>query len=437
VPVLNLHSKGLIQWPIIDRRQTSLRKENQRSNTMKLNYIKATLIFSTCILMLLLMGCAEDVNNFLTNLDDIGTPTITEFESDSDFGGAEAVITGTGFSTDPSKNLITFGPHDNFGYKSIRPSSATATSLTFTKPVISAVDDNIFTEVRVSRLDDSDPVRSNALDVTFAPLISTFASGLVRPRAIAFDAAGDGYIAEYDVDNLRVVKVTAAGNEDYSIFPATNLRGEIEFDSQGTLWVATAWQALYAIAPGGGDPVDTGWTGDDAGRYFKSLSFDADDNLYGCLEGCSRMAPDGTETALDLNVENFWPGFVTTVADGYLYWYTKSEGEGVEGFYKAPLTADGIGAIETILELEPGNYWPNSIVVDTDGNIYGTGGGWDNANPSSIWKIAPDGTESVVYELGIDSCWGLEFHGEYIYVATQYEGTVLKCYMNGAVGAGR
>jgi len=410
---------------------------NQRSIIVKFKYLKATSIFLAYILMLMLVSCAEDVDNFLTNLDDIGTPTITEFVSDSDFGGAEATIIGTGFSTDPSQNLITFGPNDNFGYKSVRASAATETSLTFTKPVISAVDDSIFTEFRVSRLDASDPERSNQLEVTFAPLISTYASGFVRARSIAFDAAGDGYVAEYDTDNLRIVKVTAAGNEDYSMFPATNLRGEIEFDSNGTLWVSTAWQALYSVPPGGGDPVDTGWTGDDAGRYFKSISFDASDNLYGCLEGCSRMAPDGTGTELALNVDNFWPGFVTTVGNGYLYWYTKSEGDGPEGFYKAPLTAGGIGTIETILEVDPGNYWPSTIVVDTDGNIYGTGGGWGNANPSSIWKIAADGTESIVYELGLENGWGLEFHGEYIYVATQYEGTVLKCYMNGAVGAAR
>lgn len=403
---------------------------------MKFTYFKYTLLLSACCL-LLLMSCAKDEDHILSSLQNLDTPTISSIEPAVGFGGEEAVITGSGFSTDPSENLITFGPHENYGYKSVRPTQATATSLTFTKPVISAVDDTIFTEVRVSRLDDSEPVRSNEKDVAFYPLISTYASGFVRARSIAFDAAGDGYVAEYDVDNLRIVKVTESGNEDYSFFPATNLRGEIEFDSQGNLWVATAWQALYKIPPGGGDPEDTGWTGDDAGRYFKYISFDTNDNLYGTLEGCSRMAPDGTETMLDLNVENFWPGFVTTVGDGYLYWYTKSEGEGVEGFYKAPLTADGIGAIETILELEHGKYWPNSIVVDTDGNIYGTGGGWGNANPTSLYKIAPDGTESIVYELGIENCWGLEFRGEYIYVATQEDGRVLKCYMGGAVGAGR
>jgi len=407
----------------------------KRRNILKKSAIYHVLL--CCFMVFAMYSCKEDDTNILSDLQDLPTPTLTSIVEAVGFGGAEATIEGTGFSTNPANNLITFGPSDDFGYLSVRAEQATSTSLTFTKPVISAVDDTIFTEFRVSRLDDSNPERSNALDVDFLPLISTYASGFVRARSIAFDAAGDGYIAEYDTENLRIVKVTATGQEDYSNIPPTNLRGEIEFDSQGNLWVATAWQALYKIPPGGGDPEDTGWTGDDPGRYFKYISFDANDNLYGCLEGVSRMAPDGTETELELNVENFWPGFVTTVADGYLYWYTKSEGEGVEGFYKAPLTAGGIGAIETILELGHGTYWPNSIVVDTDGNIYGTGGGWDNANPTSIYKVATDGTESIVYDLGVENCWGLEFHGEYIYVATQDDGRVLKCYMGGAIGAGR
>ena len=401
---------------------------------MKFTYFKYTLLLSACCL-LLLMNCAEDEDHILSSLQNIDTPTITSIEPAVGFGGEEVVITGSGFSTDPAENLITFGPHDNYGYKSVRPTQATATSLTFTSPIISAVDDTIFTKVRVSRLDDSDPLRSNDLDISFVPLISTYASGFTRARSIAFDAAGDGYVADYDVDNLRIVKVTASGNEDYSHFPTTNLRGEIEFDSKGNLWVATAWQALYKIPPGGGDPEDTGWTGDDAGRYFKSISFDANDNLYGSLEGIYRMAPDGTETHLDIGGDS-WPGVVSTVADGYLYWWWKTE-EDPQSLHKAPLTADGIGEIETIMEHEHCKYWPNSIVVDTDGNVYGTGGGWGNDNPASLYKVAPDGTESIVYELGIENCWGLEFRGEYIYVATQEDGRVLRCYMGGAVGAGR
>ena len=386
-----------------------------------------------CLWVFMIYSCSDEDKNILSGLNDKPSPTISAMTNAVGFGGQEATITGSGFSTDPSKNLITFGPSDNFGYKSVRPTAATATSLTFTKPVISAVGDTILTEVRVSRLDDSDPVRSNALDVSFLPLISVYADGFARARSIAFDEAGNGYVADYDLDDLRIVKITAAGKEDYAHFPATNLRGEIEFDSQGNLWVSTAWESLYKIPPGGGDPEDTGWTGDDAGLYTKYVSFDANSNLYGGLEEIFRIAPDGTVTSL---LEVGWPGAVTTVADGYLYWWLKAE-EGTQTLNKAPITADGIGPIETILEHEAFKYWPSSIVVDTDGNVYGTGGQWDNLNPSSLYKIAPDGTESVVFDLGVENCWGLEFHGEYIYVATQEDGRILKCYMNGAVGAGR
>lgn len=395
----------------------------KRRNILKKSAIYYVLL--SCFMVFAMFGCSEDDSNILSDLQDLPAPTLSSIVEAVGFGGAEATIEGTGFSTNPANNLITFGPDDNFGYLSVRASQATSTSLTFTKPVISAIDASIPTEVRVSRLDDLTGDRSNALDVEFLPLISTYASGFTRARSIAFDAAGDGYVSEYDTENLRIVKVTATGHEDYAFFAGTNLRGELEFDSQGNLWVGTAWQFLYKIPPGG-DAEDSG-VGE---ANCKSVSFDANDNLYICNENLVRVTPDGTETTL---AELGWPGGVSTVADGYLYWWIKEDGI----LNKAPLTAEGIGAVETILTHDEGKYWPSTIVVDTDGNVYGAGGNnWGSDHPTSIYKVAPDGTESVVYELGV-SLWGLEFRGEYIYVTTDEDGRVLRCYMNGAVGAGR
>jgi len=387
-------------------------------------------VLLSSFMVFVMYSCSEDESNILSDLEDLPVPVLTSVTEASGLGGTDATIEGSGFSTNPANNLITFGPSDDFaGYQSVRANEATATSLTYTRPLISAVDATISTIVRVSRLDDSNPERSNALEVDFLPLISTYASGFVRARSIAFDAAGDGYVAEYDTDNLRIVKVTATGHEDYAFFSGTNLRGEVEFDSQGNLWVGTAWQFLYKIPPGGGDAEDSGF----GEANCKSVSFDANDNLYISNEQIHRITPDGTET--DLGLIDDWPGAVSTVADGYLYWWIKTEGPML--LQKAPITAEGVGAIETILEAEEGKYWPSTIVVDSDGNVYGAGGNnWGSDHPTSIYKVAPDGTESVAYELGV-SLWGLEFRGEYIYVTTDEDGRVLKCYMNGAIGAGR
>jgi len=399
----------------------------KRRNILKKSAIYYVLL--SCFMVFVVNSCTEDDTNILSDLEDLPTPTATSIEEAVGFGGAEATIVGTGFSTNPANNLITFGPSDHFGYLSVRAEGATSTQLTFTKPVISAIDATVFTEVRVSRLDDSNPERSNPLDVDFLPLISTYASDFVRARSIAFDAAGDGYVAEYDTDNLRIVKVTATGKEDYAFFSGTNLRGEIEFDSQGNLWVGTAWQLLHKIPPGGGDAPDSGV----GAETCKSVSFDANDNLYISNTAIHRITPDGTET--DLGLVDDWPGAVSTVADGYLYWWVKTEGP--MPLQRAPITAEGVGAVETILEAEEGKYWPSTIVVDTDGNVYGAGGNnWGSDHATSIYKITPDGTESVVYDLGV-SLWGLEFRGEYIYVTTDEDGRVLRCYMNGAIGAGR
>ena len=175
-------------------------------------------VLLSCFMVFAMYSCSEDDKNILSDLQDLPAPSLTSITEASGFGGAEATIEGTGFSTNPANNLITFGPSDNFGYLSIRAEQATSTQLIFTKPVISAIDATVSTEVRVSRLDASNPVRSNALDVDFLPLISTYASGFTRARSLAFDAAGDGYVSEYDTENLRIVKVTATGKEDYAFF---------------------------------------------------------------------------------------------------------------------------------------------------------------------------------------------------------------------------
>jgi sugar lactone lactonase YvrE len=368
-------------------------------------------------------GCTEDQKSILDDLQDLPAPTISNIDVPVGFGGTEATITGTGFSTDPKMNLITFGPVEGVGYKSVRAEQATSTSLTFIKPGITAVDLTLDTEVRVSRLDDRNQTRSNALEVSFLPLISVYVEGFVRPRGIAFDSEGTCYFSEFDhPDNVRIVKVTETGTEDYAYLPrATYLRGEIEFDSNDNLWVGTHWDNLFKISPGGAVVEET-----DVSMSF-SVQVDANDNVYSSFYDVKRLTPDGTETT----VLEYGERLNTCIANGYFYLWERGG-----DLYKAPITADGLGELELIAEIEEGKYWNSTIVVDTDGNVYGTGGAQNGSpNASNIYKIAPDGTESIVYTLDVEDPWGLEFHGEYLYVSTQWDGRILKLWMLGAVGA--
>jgi uncharacterized repeat protein (TIGR03803 family) len=176
---------------------------------------------------------------------------------------------------------------------------------------------------------------------------------------------------------------------------------------------------VFKIAADGSETVLHAFTGGSDGLAPRGpLIADKDGYLYGTTEGGGhqsgaifKLAPDGTETLL----YNFKGGsdgrspFAGLVADaaGNLFGTTRMGG------IDCTVPHDGCGTVfrfangtHTVLHAFTGNSdgeFPSaSLVIDAAGNLYGTtigGGGTDcgGGGCGTVFKIAPDGAESVLH----------------------------------------
>jgi uncharacterized repeat protein (TIGR03803 family) len=197
-------------------------------------------------------------------------------------------------------------------------------------------------------------------------------------------------------------------------------------DAAGNLYGGDGAAGIYKLAPDGTQTVLYVFKGGKADGNVANdrLIVDAAGNLYGMTQfggsGCKRsgcgiafrIAPDGTETILHV-------------------FESKSEGQ----FPRAGLLMDGAGNLYgttfngggvrcharvgcgTVFKLTPGgtlttlyafkggsdgNEPDSSLIVDGAGNLYGTtalggGAGCGSAGCGTVFRLAPDGTETVLY----------------------------------------
>jgi uncharacterized repeat protein (TIGR03803 family) len=201
----------------------------------------------------------------------------------------------------------------------------------------------------------------------------------------------------------------------------------------GTSCQGTGCGTIFKVAPDGTETILHAFTGGSDGAYPNgALIADTAGNLYGTTEnggagcdlaiGCGtvfRLAPDGTETVLHAFVggggkhnhrDGGWPeaGLIAD-ATGNLYGTTYYGGRnGCLGNYGCGtvfmIAPDGT---ETILHTFRGHdgAWPQaSLVMDNVGNLYGTTFGGARRNGchgcGAIFKLAPDGTETVLHAFG-------------------------------------
>ncbi|HLY05862.1 MAG TPA: choice-of-anchor tandem repeat GloVer-containing protein [Rhizomicrobium sp.] len=195
----------------------------------------------------------------------------------------------------------------------------------------------------------------------------------------------------------------ASGN----FYGTTNLGGPSD---QGT---------AFKLAPDGTETVLHAFTGGSDGGYPQaSLILDKAGNLYGttvsggrgCSDGCGtifRIAPDGSFTTLYAFTGGNDGWFIMSglLADEKGNLYGTAQVGGAHGF-GAVFRLSRTGALKVLYAFQggyDGAYSQAGLIRDASGNLYGTtrGGGGGSAcgdeGCGTIFKLAPDGTETVLY----------------------------------------
>ncbi|MGD0189822.1 MAG: choice-of-anchor tandem repeat GloVer-containing protein [Rhizomicrobium sp.] len=228
---------------------------------------------------------------------------------------------------------------------------------------------------------------------------------------------------------------------------------------------------IFQVASRGEEKILYAFKGGSDGAFpYGSLLLDNSGNLYGTTEGgagtgCNgygcgtvfKLAPDGTESllyAFQGGSDGYIPlGNLIADANGNLYGLTDEGGN----YTGTECTRNDTGC-GTVFEVQPngtkitlyafqggsdGAFPLGGLVADTSGNLYGTTGSGGADDLGTVFKLASDGTESVLYAFqggtdgegprggviidGAGNLYGTTFDG-----GTQGAGTVFKITPGGS-----
>ncbi len=234
-----------------------------------------------------------------------------------------------------------------------------------------------------------------------APTVSTFASGFNAPDGLAFDAAGNLYVANYAGTNA-VSKVTPTGvvSTFAPRFPGPNA---LAFDATGNLYVADyLGNTVSKVTPAG---VVSPFA--QAIVVPAGLAFDAG-NLYVASyfgNTVSEVTPAGV-------VSTFASGFNGPTAlafDAASNLYVANESNG---------TVSEVTPAGVVSKFASGFSSPDGLAFDAAGNLYVA-----NESTGTVSKVTPAGVVST-FTSGFSSPAALAFHAGNLYVANEGNGTV-------------
>jgi uncharacterized repeat protein (TIGR03803 family) len=203
---------------------------------------------------------------------------------------------------------------------------------------------------------------------------------------------------------------------------------------------------VFKLAPNGTETALHAFDGRDGQYADSSLIMDASGNLFGttatgggagsCNMGCGvafEIAPNGTETVLHAfsggNDGGYPSGALIADKKGNLYGLTQNGGaNGVGALFK--IASNGT---ETVLysfaDGNDGAYPVGGLIADKKGNLYGATAGGGPSGEGTVFKLAPDGTETVLYAFtgaadgGVPNAGVISDKTGNLYGTTQYDST--------------
>jgi len=292
---------------------------------------------TACICLIVVLACDTPSNpeygsgNPDPNPPKTGAALLNDVSPDSALPFETVVITGSGFATDPSANLVVFGK------KVAEVIEASETELKVKVPPAGG-----WSEIKVAP--NGFVNWSNTIPFKFisffrdinANEVTTIDEEIVWPMGVAVDNDGNVYVGSADAE--EIYKITPTGEK--SVFASVPIVGAIHFGSDGYLYVCEMWEGkVVKISPDGSTVEDVAEL--DSPNDF---DWDAAGNMYinSNEYGISKLTPGGelTEVAGDIGATKC----VRVFGD---YLYVSKIWDGV--ISRFDISGSGIGEEETYL----------------------------------------------------------------------------------------
>ncbi|MBN2367371.1 MAG: IPT/TIG domain-containing protein [Calditrichaeota bacterium] len=303
----------------------------------------------------------EDVQD--PNPTGMPAASIDSISPDEGFLKDKVMIYGSGFNENPEYNLVAFGKR-------------TAVILSVTSNMLEVITPNLSGEtVDVKVAVKGSEFWSNQLPFIFKETVQTIDEEIVWPNGVAVDATGNVYIGSA-ADGV-IYQIAPDGAK--TTFASVPVNGSIEFGPENYLYVCEQGEGKIArISPDGSTiedyvvvdaPIDFDW--------------DADGNMYIVSNWSGVFRRDGSGTVTQVaTIDN--PKCIR-VFESNIYvtdiWNDQ--------ILKYDITSSGLENETPVVE----GITALGIEFDVNGTMYYT-----HAWETSLYTLAPDGTEEVLYE---------------------------------------
>jgi glucose/arabinose dehydrogenase len=242
----------------------------------------------------------------------------------------------------------------------------------------------IAASVQAQNLFEADEYSGNIYEFAPSGARTTFASGLDYPIAVAFNSAGDLFVAPGSYGDNNIVEITPGGVR--SIFASVSEPIALTFNSAGDLFVSEATGTIVKVTPGGAQSTFASLSGDSETLGFNSAGdlFAAEFNSHQIIE----ITPGGAQS-----------DFTSVGGSPYALAFDNADDLFVgNGGSITEITPGGVQST-----FASGLSGPVGLAFDSTGDLFASG-----YTTGYIYKFTPSGAQTT-FASGLSSPVGLAF----------------------------